>query len=693
MAGVAKGRFCGLAISKRVNSMRLKYILLFGLLVACAGRSAGQSVQWASEVVSVSSEMRGEPNTRQFRASQALGRPSRLPGVGETPCAWSPASADAGPNEFIRVRFARSQRVRQVVVAENVNPGAVAQVSVFDERGTEHIVFKNGLFQPRPEPLLAILVDSAITGREVKVTLNTAKIKGINQIDAIGISDAATPIPVGINVVREALKDGEKENLGKTVNSVGEEIAPVISPDGRSLFFTRFPNKNNIGSPDRQDVWSSTLGPNGVWGEAVNMGAPINNADDNAVSSISPDGRIIYLLNIYQPNGRMSFGISRSVRTKVGWSAPVECKIQNNLPVNNNNKLEFAVSPNGQTMVLAVQRKDSYGERDLYVTFRKSDLTWTEPKQMGPVLNTADAEAAPFIAADGRSLYFTSAGQPGYGDSDIYISRRLDDTWLNWSEPENLGPGVNTDEWDGYFTIPASGEFAYLSSQANSLGEGDIFRVRLPQSLRPEPVAIVSGQVLDFITKKPVPSDVTATLVGDTTTINRVEFSPDNGEFRLILPVQKVYSLLARKTGYFPASEPLDLSKDKRFRDIRRNIYLIPIKTGQKMVLREVIFEQSKFDLLPSSNAELDRMVEMLQQFPALSVLVEGHTDNQGEWALNMKLSEDRVRVVKEYITGKGIAPERVQTKAWGPSKPIANNESEDRRKLNRRVEFTILTL
>ena len=173
----------------------------------------------------------------------------------------------------------------------------------------------------------------------------------------------------------------------------------------------------------------------------------------------------------------------------------------------------------------------------------------------------------------------------------------------------------------------------------------------------------------------------------------KVEYSPETGEFKIILPTQKTYTLKAKKEGYFPTTETLDLSKDKRFRDIRRSIYLVKIEPGQKIVMREVLFQQSQFALEAGANEELDQVVAMLEKYPTMELLVEGHTDNQGEWALNMKLAEDRVRVVKEYLTGKGIAETRIQTKAWGPSKPIASNETEEKRKLNRRVEFTILKL
>ncbi len=693
--------------STRMCTQRLLLCLYFvSLALVCPAQRAesdgkpAQSVQWASRVVGVSSEKKGEPTGEQYKASQALGSPSKGPEMGQSTCAWAPASADGSAEEWIQVGFAQPQRARQIVIAENVNPGAVAQVLVIDQKGVQHPVYQAGnSTPPRTGPLLNIfLTDSDVVCSQVKVILNGAAVKGINQIDAIGISEEVKPITATINVSAATPKDIQKENLGKTVNSPGQEVAPVISPDGRTLYFTRNFNKANLGAPDHQDVWYSTLesgatGTTPTWGEAVNIGSPINNAGDNAISGMAPDGRTAYLINVYKPDGGLAFGISRSIRTKAGWSQPVECKIANNYNLHEKNQLEFCVSPDGRAIILAVQRRDTRGDRDLYVALQRPDRTWAEPVSLGGVVNTAESESSPFLAADGRTLYFTSAGHPGYGNGDIFVSRRLDDSWGNWSEPENLGPAINTDEWDGYFTIPASGDYAYLSSRANSMGEDDIFRLKLYPAIKPDPVAIVSGQVLDSKTKQPIASEVVSKLFNEDKEVAKVDYSPETGEYKIILPTQKVYNLTATREGYFPTTETLDLSRDKRFRDIRRNLYLIKIETGQKITMREVLFEQSQYSLQPGANVELDRIVEMLTNYPSMGLLIEGHTDNQGDWEPNMKLSEDRVRVVKEYLTSKGIAEGRIQTKAWGPSKPIASNGTDERRKLNRRVEFTIMAM
>lgn len=660
-----------------------------------------QAVQWANRVVGVSSEAKGEMYGLQYRAVQALGHPSKLPQLGETPCAWAPLYPESSSEEWIHVGFAQPMRARQLIVAENVNPGAITQVIVFDPTGKEQVVYQNANPTPSTEPVLRIFPkDPNLMVKEMKVILLPGRIKGINQIDAIGISEQLTPFTPVINVAQGTPTELAKENLGRGVNSPGEEVAPVISPDGKTLYFTRNNYKGNIGSPDRQDVWVSTLtgsGASAQWSEAINLGPPINTPGDNAVSSLSLDGRTMYLLNVYTPDGNLNFGLSKSIKTRIGWSTPTECKIMDNYSLKSGLKdeaafAEFAIGPEGNVIIMAVRRQDTEGERDLYVSFLQPDkVNWSRPRSLGKTLNTADFESSPFLAADNRTLYFTSAGHPGFGSGDIFVSRRLDDTWTNWSEPENLGPAINTPEWDGYFTIPAAGDYAYLSSSANSLGEDDIFRLKLFPAIKPDPVAIVSGQVFDALTKKPMTTEVVISLMQAGKTISKAEYNPETAEYRLILPTQKSYNLLAVKEGYFPVSEPLDLSKDKRFRDIRRNLYLVPIASGQKVTLQDVQFEQSKYDLLPGAETELNRVADMLKQYPEMEILVEGHTDNQGEWALNMKLSEDRVRAVKAYLVEQGIDQARIQTKAWGPSKPIASNANEEKRRQNRRVEFTIL--
>jgi outer membrane protein OmpA-like peptidoglycan-associated protein len=394
------------------------------------------------------------------------------------------------------------------------------------------------------------------------------------------------------------------------------------------------------------------------------------------------------------PDGTLRQGLSVSKRNKLGWELPKEVKISDYY--NREKVVEFSLAPNGKVLVMSCERMDSFGSRDLYVSFLTNEL-WSKPLNMGVNINTAEDEGSPFIAADSKTLYFSTAGFPGYGKNDIFLTKRLDSTWTNWSEPENIGDLINTSKWDGYFTIPASGEHAYFSSDELSIGKEDIFRIKLFPSIRPDPVAIISGTVINAFDKKTISAEVVMELLNDSTGTDKIvaEFDPETGEYKMVVPLKKAYSLNASKKGFISISENLDLSKDRRFREIKKNISLIPIKEGQTMVLNNLFFNQSKFDILFSSYPELNRIIKLMQEYPTMQVIIEGHTDGSDEnMILNVKLSQERANEVKKYLVEKGqIDTKRIQTKGWGQSKPIASNATEETRKKNRRVEFTILKL
>ena len=667
---------------------------IFIIIFICFGNEVfSQDLQWASKILGYSSEYRPGQYGHAYRARQILGEPNKLPDFGNSPCAWSPADADGKNEEWIKVGFQKAIPLKQVAVAENFNPGSVARVYAYTDAGKEYLIFEQnaGGLSVRGRMLNIFPKQQDILANAIKIVLEPSKVSGFNQIDAIGISSGSIPIVAKINLAETIPKDIKKENLGKNINSQGQELAPIISPDGKTLYFTRSNFPGNIGSPQKQDVWLSTLSQNNNWSQAVNLGPPVNNAGDNAITSISSDGKTIYLINVYHPDGTMVNGLSRSFYTKNGWSFPKEYKITNHY--NDHEHTELAVSPHGNVLILSVQRRDTEGQKDLYVSFIQPDDTWSEPVKMGNVINTAAYEGSPFLSLDNKTLYFTSLGHSGYGEGDLFVTKRLDDTWLNWSKPQNLGASVNTPQWDGYFNIPASGDFAYFSSSENSIGKEDIFRIRLTPEMKPEPVAVVTGTIFEAIGNKPVKSDVVAELKRNNEIFSKVTFEPETGEYRLILPLKEIYKITASQEGYFPVTDEIDLTEETNFKNIRKNLYLQPIKAGQQIRLSNTMFAQSSADVVPSSFSELDRIVAVLKTYPSMEILLEGHTDNQGDTQKNVKLSEDRVLQVKNYLTSKGITSQRIQTKAWGPAKPIANNLTEQNRQKNRRVEFTILKI
>ncbi len=656
------------------------------ILLLIASLSAQSQTIWADKVLGVSSEFVG--TGQQHKATQLVGKPSKLPQAESGGTAWRPAQEDGG-EEWVKVGFSSPKVIRQVAVAQNFGGGCITKIMAYDPKGTEYVVFERKI--PDTSPLFRLTLNklTPYSVVAIKVVLNTKLVVGWNEIDAVGVSESAQPIQVQINTTAGVPKELKAENLGPNVNSTANDITPVIAPDGKTLYFTRFNHPNNIVAANDYDVWFSEQ-REGKWQPAKNMGRPVNNQSPNTICYISPDDRTALLMNVFAEDGTvLGGGVSTSRKTQSGWTASNPVALVNYQ--NSNQFSGFYIGPNGKVMVLSLQNQTSIGDADLYVSFKQDNGQWSEPRNMGASINTADAEYTPFLATDNQTLYFTTNGRSGYGEADIFLSRRLDDTWTNWSEPENLGPAFNTPDSEAHFTIPAAGDYAYFCSTLNSIGEFDIFRAKLPDPLKPATTVIVSGKVLDQKTNQPVQAEVIVEDLDQKQTAQKLDYDPMVGDFKIVLDTKKQYGITAQKKGYQASSTVLDLTKEQKYQEVKQIILIAPIEVGQKVVLNTILFEQSKSNLLPSSLPELDRIVEIMTDNPTMEILLEGHTDNRGDFDANVLLSKERVEEVKKYLGSKTITPNRVQTKGYGPARPIANNEMEATRKLNRRVEFTIL--
>ncbi|MFH2095217.1 MAG: OmpA family protein, partial [Bacteroidota bacterium] len=380
-------------------------------------------------------------------------------------------------------------------------------------------------------------------------------------------------------------------------------------------------------------------------------------------------------------------GISMSTRSGSGWSIPATIEIKDFY--NDSKYNEFCLSSNKKILLMTVQRKDSYGDKDIYVSFDKNGV-FTAPMNLGPVVNSFDNEASPFLASDEKTLYYSSKGKPGYGSSDIFVTRRLDDTWKNWSPPQNLGPEINSADWDAYYTIPASGDYAYLVSQDNSIGQGDIFRIKPPEAAKPEPVLLIYGKVLNKKNNEPMEAFITYNNLMTDEEIGTAVSDSKTGEYKIILPLGTNYSFRAAQEGFYPVSDNLDVSTLENYGEIERNLYLSPIEVGETIRLNNIFFDLDKATLKEESFSELNRLVRLLKENATMSITISGHTDNQGSDQYNLKLSEDRVNSVIQYLITNGVAKDRLSGKGYGESNPIGTNDTEEGKAINRRVEFTI---
>jgi outer membrane protein OmpA-like peptidoglycan-associated protein len=656
-----------------VNTFFFRFALVVTLLIFTQ-EAFSQAIKWANTVIEYSSEF-----VLPLRAKTA-----------NTNLKFSPITSEF---ESLTMKFDTTFSIRQVMVSELMPQGSIAQVWAIDALTKEHLLFEiseDASLIPGKDKLFNVILPKMTEYKvqAIRLVLRKNALKTSKQIEAIGISNSAQVVNQFVKVASDAPQRVIRENLGKTINSKNPEFAPVISSDGKTLYYTR--NYISLfGKEKDQDIWYSTKNNDGTWSKAQNLGIPLNTDDNNAVFAVSSDGREVLLMNKYQKDGKLAPGISRSKRTPNGWSFPEEVKIDNFYNYSPN--AEFAVSPDGRVMVMSVQRMTTKGKRDLYVSFKKNNDEWTEPRQMGNTLNSIEHDVTPFIAADGKTLYFSSRGFSGFGDNDIFKSTRLDETWLNWSEPQNLGEGINTPNWDGFFTIPASGEYAYMCTYEGNAQKEDIFRLLLPEDKQPDPVWVLMGEILSTTDQKAVECDVEWYTNKNYKKKNVTHFNPSLGLFKIILPLHQQYEIVPVKKGYLTITDYFDLTNENEFKEIKKNFFLLPLEVGNKGVLNSLTFNQGKADLHEAALRDLDRIAQAMKEIPTLEILFEGHTDNQGDFQLNLQLSEDRVRNAKKYLISQGIQSERIQTKGWGQTRAIASNATEERRKLNRRVEFTII--
>ncbi len=516
-------------------------------------------------------------------------------------------------------------------------------------------------------------------------------------------------------VLLAQLSDGQTitPDSFKNLNSVLDEQSPVLSPDGRTLFFTIANHPQNVGGKkDLGDIWQSILIGN-EWSSPIHAGPVLNNKEYNAVAGISADGSTIFLLGHYNPSGDVKTqGIAVSVNRGSGWSAPENISIPYFL--NKNPTISGHINKAGNVFVFAGESFSTLGVEDIYVSVKDGKGKWSEPKNLGRNINTSFQEWSPWLSEDTRFLYFASNGRQGYGSFDIYFAQRLDDTWAKWSAPVNMGAGVNSEGRELFYIPFPKQEIALFTSTRNSDGYGDIKMYRPPKEAldslmkkfeEAPPDTVV--KLVEIIRDKPIASEEKSVRVwGKVTDVNtgnpisaNVSFHSDadfqvvagpEGVFSINVPSVDEYSIKVEAPGFVGSFEKLDI-RTFEMKELEMNFKLQPVAVGATVNLKSVLFQQSTANLLDESYDELNMVVDFLKTNPAVEIELAGHTDNRGLQVHNMRLSRERVEKVKEYLVSKGVDGKRITGKGYGGIKPIADNDAEVTRRLNRRVEFTIV--
>ena len=492
-----------------------------------------------------------------------------------------------------------------------------------------------------------------------------------------------------INLVSGINPAHKKKNLGKTINSAFSEIAPIISPDGKTLYVAREKHPENYGTKKLYDIWFANRKADGNWTSLQKMGKPINNEGDNLVIAVSPDGNTLLLEGLYSSMGGYisDQGISMSHKTSNGWSVPKKVVIQEFY--NLNEYESYCPTVDRKILIMSIERKDSYGKKDLYVSFRLPNGEYSKPFNMGEDINTYLEEGTPFIAPDNRTLYFYSYGHAGYGSADIFVTKRLDNSWRKWSKPKNLGPAINSKGWDTYYSISAKGDYAYLVSLVDNNENYDVFEIKMSEEARPDPVVLVYGRVFNSKTKQPIGVDIVYEELNSGGSIGDASSNPGNGTYKIVLPYGKAYSFRARAKGYVAINERVDLTKIADYQEVKRDLYLVPIEAGSLVNLKNVQFKRSKAEFTESSYPELNRLVKLMKEYPKMEIELLGHTDTRGNAQLLMALSQQRVAAVKNYLIERGISINRITGRGYGGTEPLGTGSNEIEIK-NRRVEFKI---
>ena len=437
-----------------------------------------------------------------------------------------------------------------------------------------------------------------------------------------------------------------------------------------------------------EDFYESDLN-NGVWSKAYPLPGNINSTTYNeGAQNISQDGKWLIFTGCNFPEGLGSCDLYISYLTKNGWSEP------ENLGPNVNS--EFwestpSLSPDKRDLYFSSNVPGGYGGKDIWVCHRNDNGKWSEPENLGPEINTAGDESTPFIHADNQTLYFNSTGHAGYSDKpDLFVTRKLPGG--KWSKPENLGYPINTIDDEGSLIVASDGKTAYYSSDRNDTKGGlDIYTFELRQDVRPLKTLWVKGKVFDKKTQQGLPSTVELTDVNTRNVASKLQTDED-GNYLVTLPVGKDYAFNVSRKGYLFYSENYNISATASDSVFQADIGLQPIEANAHIILKNVFFDTKKAELKPESITELDNVVRLMNQNPNIKILISGYTDNVGKPADNLTLSKGRAVAAVNYLLNKGVKNERLSFKGMGEANPVADNKTEQGRALNRRTELTIIS-
>ncbi len=511
------------------------------------------------------------------------------------------------------------------------------------------------------------------------------------------------------------------EPLSPSINSsLYDEIAPIVSHDGQTIYFTRvgYPDfdktlevngkdmsltlspsqydvylaniysrisgnriRNAGKSAYNQDVWIAKFEANEF--QSLNHpGPPLNNALPNSICALTPDNDAFLVLNQFLPGGGMDEGFSIIQKKGKDWLFPKPVQIENYYT--RGKDVNVTMSPDGEVLIMSLKRADSYGQNDLYVSFKNSVGGWTEPMNLGKNLNSKLSEDTPTISEDKKTIYFSSNRTNTMGGRDIFRSRRNSDNWTDWTVPRRFIAPINSNQDDSQpFFNDRTG---YLYFTSNRAGSADIYRVRVANPKRDE--VLVKGKIINSFTNEPMRGKV---LYGPDNLGHFLRyFRSKNGQFEFRIPKGETFKVSAEQSNFLSPHKTIITKKGKYYPTQEITLLMTPIQENMEIKIAPIYFKQSESTILTNSYAALDNLLKILQDNQAIHIQIDGHTENKGDPQFLLDLSEARAFAIKRYLMDKGINSERLATKGYGGTRPVKISKQEVLRQKNRRVEIRI---
>lgn len=473
--------------------------------------------------------------------------------------------------------------------------------------------------------------------------------------------------------------------LSDTVNCFPLQYFPTLTADQQELIFTR---RRGYRNDDDEDMVISHKNAQGNWSIPQSISANINTLQNEGTCTISADGRKLIFTSC-QNGYSGDCDLFESIKTGNVWSKPV------NLGPNVNSadwESHPTLSADGRTLYFVSDRKGGFGRNDIWYTTLEPTGKWTKAQNLGDRVNTQYDERSPFIHVNGRTLYFATHGLVGFGGYDIFYTEKTDNIW---AAPVNMGSPINDHEDQYSLFITADGQKGYYSHEEN-LGNGHeksiIVEIQIPDNqIIKYRSNYIKGIVTDSKTGEKLKAQIELFDINKNEIVSFVESDSISGQYLMVLTQGSEYALYVNKKGYLFKSLNFNYSEIDHFEPLVMNIPLDRAVKGVAAVLKNIFFEVDKYELKEKSSTELEKIVRFLIENPQINIEIGGHTDNTGIAAYNQELSERRAKSVYNYLINKGISSKRLSAKGLGSLKPVASNESEAGRQLNRRIEFIIL--